>query len=814
MLEKLKDRYFIIAVILIIILTAITVRLFDLQIINGDEMRKKSDERTRRNVSLSGMRGKILDTNGLALAYDKKSFNVTFLRDFINKKDYEKYTSSITRVLNIIERNNGFIIPRFALRKAGDSFEFYWGNVSKETAAKREKSWRKNFYFSSKTLPKDIYLKMRERYKLPESMDDETALKVLAVWQESVLNAYASRPVLLARNVSLDTVTELEVNRLYMPGVDITESTVRTYPRGSTAAHIIGYMSRISESNYEYYCNEMKYAQDDMVGTFGIESVMERYLTGNGKNNVGKREIEVSSTGQILRELGYEPPKDGNNVMLTIDLNMQKKLEEALEQNVLLIRQEQEKRYNSNISHYKDLVDERGGKPVQFAKVGAAVVMDVKTGAVLAMASYPSYDPNMFVSGITQKQLDELFNDPAKPLFNNAISSAGTPGSIFKMSVGLAGLSEGVITVDEKIQDLGEYRKYVTNPNVKGPMCWLYRASRVTHGYVDIVDAIEHSCNYYFFTVADRLGIDKMNKWADSFGLTQLTNIELPNEVKGQIGSPRMLYNPEMDVDKQQTNLPKIVLNAIKTEINKEAKTRSILITDAHMQKAMEEFLAMVAENDITLPEISKVLQELGLPRSVIDYTTKFHVMDYLKQITWTPTDTITTGIGQDVTTVTPIAAARYISSIVNGGFVYDAHIVKRVVDNQGSIVKDFVPTVYHNLGVKQEYLDAVKLGMKSVVSGDDSDTARKYFSGFKYVDQMGGKTGTAQVSDIDIENNSWFVSFAPYDKPEIAIVVYIPNGYSGGMSAFTAKEIVQYYLDSKEVKTFENIPDINVPVN
>ena len=154
------------------------------------------------------------------------------------------------------------------------------------------------------------------------------------------------------------------------------------------------------------------------------------------------------------------------------------------------------------------------------------------------------------------------------------------------------------------------------------------------------------------------------------------------------------------------------------------------------------------------------------------------------------------TGIGQSVSSVTPIAVARYISAIANGGTVYEASIIKRVVAPDGTILLDNNPKVLSTLGDTNGYLDFIREGMHEVISAEDGGTAADAFDGFEYVDDMAAKTGTAQVSTIDLENTAWFVAYTPFENAEIAVVVYIPNGFSGAMAAQTARDVIQYYRD------------------
>lgn len=189
-------------------------------------------------------------------------------------------------------------------------------------------------------------------------------------------------------------------------------------------------------------------------------------------------------------------------------------------------------------------------------------------------------------------------------------------------------------------------------------------------------------------------------------------------------------------------------------------------------------------------------------------------IYSILLELRWNPNQTVRTGIGQAVVSVTPIAVARYMSALLNGGKVYNATIIKRIVDAAGKVVKEEEPQLVEDLGVSAQNLEAIKEGMKKVVSLEDGGTAGTAYQNFKYVDQVGGKTGSAQVStsenNIDLENTAWHVAFAPYDDPEIVVVVCIPNGKAGSMAVSTAQDIIEFYLDRKYNVAKENIPGTN----
>ena len=808
-------------VILLAFLVAFVILLsgvFNLQFIRGAELQQAATVKHTRTLKIEGARGKILDVNGIPLAQDEISYNLEFYREYNLKSEREMYTQSIIFAIELMNKYDRDIDATFAISKNEQGeYCFEWGDVSEETKQKRESTWRSDFYFADskgkKMNPEQMYKAMRERYHIPEDMDDEMAFKVLGIWQDSIQSYWASKSITVLKNISLELATTIESYSYELVGFNVTEKSKRVYPQGSVGSHIVGYLGRITAENRAYY-DELKYDIESLVGVSGIEKVMEAELTGSSGDRVGLRKVEVTSGGRILSEISYDAAQSGNNVYLTIDNNLQRVAEDALRKNIAEIKQKQLVAYNDNKATYERLVAERGGSEVKFAQVGAAVVMDVTNGDVLALVSEPNYNPNMFSQGISQKDLDAIVNDEAKPLFNKAISSSDTPGSIFKLCMSLAGLEEGVITVNETIQDLGEYRKYVSGTE-KGPMCGWYRDHHATHGNINVVSAINYSCNYFYYELADRLGIEKIKKWAKNLGLLEKTNIELTGESVGIVGDQETLYDSSRDINDQDTSLPYLVSRQLKNIIKECADYSKKELTDAEIQRITDRCFEMVGKSRSEIFDlvISMLVDQYGMSKGKVRDDTRYKIYSSIVQITWTNTTTIQTGIGQSITTVTPIAVARYISALVNGGYVYDAHIVDKVTSATGELVYEQEPTLVRKLDVEKSHLDAVKQGMRDMVSESEdifSSTAIHYFKNFKYKDQMGGKTGTAQVSQINLEDNAWFVAFAPYEQPEIAIVVYIPNGRSGSYASSTVKEIVEYYLNLKYAEEDDTLPDDN----
>ncbi|MGI6169265.1 MAG: penicillin-binding transpeptidase domain-containing protein [Christensenellales bacterium] len=788
-----------------------------------------------KTISQTGQRGSIYDRNGVLLAYDQKSYDLLFNRDYskATAKDRARYTQIIRETIDIVEKNGGTMIGSFAIKRQEDlSFAFDFGNINAEAAQRREANWRSNMYIQDtdekKMSAEEIYNYLRDLYQVPNDVDYEEAVKILSVWQEVQLNSYnASVPITIATNVGEQTVAEIEQRQGDLAGMSIQESSVRIYPKNALAAHVIGYMGQTQDEERLGELERRGYSASDRVGIAGVEYSMEYELSANTEERRGSVTNEVDTKGSIIRELERTEAENGNNILLTIDADLQKLTEEALAQNIADIREEQEAALAEDLKKFqrgekteyvekvKDLDD------IDLASYGAAIVMDVKTGEVLALANHSSYDLNLFTGGIRDEDYTALQEDESLPLFNKAISSKAMPGSIFKMVAGLGGLSEKVVTPEETIEDLGAYTKYTQN-QAHAPACWIWKEYRVTHGDVDIVSAIKDSCNYYFFSVADELGIHTLASWGERLGLASKTNIELPSEVTGQIGGQEVLYDNTKSLDEQKTSLPKLVVRSLKVYLGEWCEERGIEADDEDLQRAAERLIELVGTKSELGHDIRVVMrEELGIPETVSYYRRWYaEVSSLLFQVTWNPNQTILTGIGQSVVSVTPIAVARYISALVNGGDVLDAHVVKGVVDEDGNVVKNMEPTLVNSIETEQLYFDKIKEGMRGVASAEDGGTAADAFIGFDYLDEIGVKTGTAQISgtnqNIKLENTSWFVAFAPFDEPEIAIVVYIPHGTSGSSSAYTARQILQYYMDKKKMdgRSEQNgsmeIPDSN----
>lgn len=434
---------------------------------------------------------------------------------------------------------------------------------------------------------------------------------------------------------------------------------------------------------------------------------------------------------------------------------------------------------------------------ISLAESGAMVAMDPNSGKVLGMISYPDYDLSMFNGGQVNTAMWNELLDQYDPLYNRAISTRDTPGSIFKLCTALAGLSEGAITLEETITDMGSFAK----TNAYNPAkCWIDKDSRYKHANQTIIEAIKNSCNYYFYELSYRLGVNKLYEWAAALGLTSKTNIELPGESTSFVGNQNMLYDPERSVDDQYTSKPRLTAESIRKKLVQIGIERNTEFSDELLDKVVLQLMKIAVsydKKDEWGQPIRETLQyDLGLPRNYISNHYLVNTFTtYLQDIFWTPNETIMDGIGQSITQLTPVCVARYVSAICNGGTVYDAQIVDKIISADGQVVLEKQPVVANQINTDPAYFTAIRTGMEDVTSAEDGGTAGKYFKDTKY--KIAAKTGTSQRTKLDVENNAWLVAYAPADDPQIVVVVYIQNGYAGAQASPAAVNVIEYYLDS-----------------
>ncbi len=826
--RKYTGRYRTLAVLIAFLFGVLIVQLFNLQVVGYEENLAAAENKKTKTITSQGSRGTIMDANSMTLAYDKQIYNIQFYRDpnFTSDQKDENgntvsslslYTKAIIDAIEIIERNGGTLNTSFSLKQDEMTglWVFTW-NTNDYTAsqqAARESMWRSNFYMASTTTypQQELFDKLCQRYKVPDTLTTEEKIKVLGVWETMQNNAFLSSPITIASNVSWETVIEIEAKALTLEGISVSVSTQRVYPNGTLACHVVGYIGKIQ--NYDTYYASYKdkgYSLSDLIGLDGVEKTMEDWLSPCTTQRVGKRVVEIDRYGAVSRTLSTTEATDGNNVKLTIDSNLQRIAETALETNINTIRDEQEKLLrndtwlDTNKGVLQGTTRDFDSSPIELAEKGAAVVIDME-GRVLALASYPPYDPNAFIVG--GEAAANILLDTRNPLVNYAIGSRDTPGSIFKGVTATAGLMSGQLTMTEQISDMGRYTKYdSTNP----PRCWVNQNYLSRHADQTVKDALTHSCNYFFYEVGSRLyekTDDQLYKTAALYGLTTKTGIDLPGELQGYVGSQTTLYdkNKAISAAEQATWRPSIVFNNIRKNLVSVSATYGMTFDDDKLDRCVKRLMDMAVDYNQSdwLAQIRNILmEELDMPREMVylqAITGDTFIM--LNEIKWGGSEAIMCAVGQSITTVTPVALARYIAAIANGGKVYDLRIVDSIISPDGEVLSQSSPILASQLEGDniEEYIAFIREGMKGVVEAEG--TATRFFSDSKYDnirENMGAKTGTAEKTQIDLENNAWMIAFAPFEEPEIAVCVYIPHGYSGAYCSITVREIIDYYMDNR----------------
>lgn len=470
-------RYNIITILVYIVGIVLIVQLFNLQIVNGKEYRETSNTRLSRETVVKAARGSIKDRTGNLLVTTKMGFNVDLYK---TKIDTATLNKTILNTIRILESNKDKYINNLPIKV--NPFEFE--NQDEET----QKKWKKGNDINENATAEECFYSLKKEYKI-EQEDISEAYKIMVVRYEIARNGYSSiRPVTIAKDVSRASAVKLGEQSIYFPGISATTEPLVSYPSGSLASHILGYVGNITQAELDG--REDTYGINDVIGKVGIQYVFEEYLRGQN----GIKQLDMSVDGNITDEYITKEAVAGSDVILTIDANLQATTEKALANNIKKIAS-------------------GGFSKTSEAKAGAAVVMNVKTGEILAMASYPDYEPELFVNGISQKKLDEY--NKGDNIFNRAISGVYAPGSTFKMITAIAGLETGAITPTEKINDVGVYKK------AHEPACWIWNSYGMTHGWLNVTDAIIHSCNYFFYEVGYRVTIDNIAKYAKYYGLGQ-----------------------------------------------------------------------------------------------------------------------------------------------------------------------------------------------------------------------------------------------------------------------------------------------------
>ena len=835
--KKFNDRCRVIKNVFLFAFLAIIIKISYMNIIKYDYYTELADSKTYKEITIKAARGEIRDRYGRLLAGNENQFTVQVSINELTKNDTKEDKSqgnnTCLKLINLLEKNKEKYTDEFPIViENGKYYYTYDENIKKykdDNDIPQDLNAKETFYYivdrlisDGKLTEEDRSLKVRELqkkvneagyyppilvstftfteerekndwlqaykvedlnasakeafkgvrdyYLIDKNLSDENARKILVVRDLIKSQGYTKyKPVTIAKNISEETIATVEEMALELPGISVSNEPVRNYPNGKLAAHILGYLGKIPSTQEADYLNntEEKYSKNDMVGLAGVEKTQESKLHGTD----GYQKVKVDAVGNITDKLEVVEPISGDTVYLTLDKDLQVVTENALQRAIKAARDG-----GAYESDYGNVYVAGGAKN---AKSGAAIVVDVNSGEVLASASYPSYDPNLFVTGISYDDYQSLqpknTNDllaPA-PLLNLVTQGVFQPGSTFKMITGMAALEHG-LSPEYSINDPG----VIWMGKSYGDAVWNRR--RGNHGITNLYKALQESCNIYFYTIGTgenrvggpdpdvKIGPEQVMQYAKLFGLDEKTGLYEDlgegGESKGRVPSE------EAKIESTKTML--------KTYLSKVAKNS---FTDITKDKNPEEFNKRIEEianwcNEEKTPgksEVLKRLEKLKVKEDDLETLADQIVYTYLNFSKWTVSDAFNLAIGQGENAYTPAQVVRYVSSIANGGTLNQLYVVQKSISSDYSEV-DIKKTKSKKIDFKDsDNLKELVKGMKRVVT---DGSAKKVLGDLNL--PIAAKTGTAEQNtkiptDNEYEYLMSHLSSYKVKKDEVLEVYY-----------------------------------------
>ena len=497
------SRLLAMAVILVLLLTVYLVFLYDLQIIQGEEYYNRSNELSTETSTVTATRGNIFDRYGRLMVGNTECYNLKIDTDklFAN----EDPNAVILELVELVESFGDSYTDDLPISME-PPFEYL------EDMTEIQRTMLDAYYVRQELDPNssavELMSYMRTRYEIDNSYTAEE-MRIIAGVRYSINVRYAvnTADYVFVEDASMKLISSIMEQKLV--GIDVERAYVRKYST-EYAAHILGYTGLMTQEEYERY-SLLDYANDAMVGKDGIEYAFESYLHGKDGEVIETK----NAAGTVLSTVYTKEPEPGNHIYLTIDSVLQEQTERILASGVEALKRTQEQAKAEAAARGEpvdpEFKDEMTG--------AAAVVVDVRTGEPLAMASWPTYDVSTVI-----ENYQELMETPNAPLFNRALLGTYAPGSTFKPCTAIAALTQGIINTEYKVKCEGVFTKYAADGYA--PECWIW-AEGYTHDEETVTYAIRDSCNYFFYTIANELGVDTMGEFAHNFSLGVSTGIEL-----------------------------------------------------------------------------------------------------------------------------------------------------------------------------------------------------------------------------------------------------------------------------------------------
>lgn len=894
----LNSRFLQILTLVIILVLILGIRLFVLTVIEHDSWNEIAEGQNTKYITTDAPRGEILDRYGRVIATNKQVFNLSFN---VSGLSTEEINESAYNIVKILEANGEEYVDNFPIKMIDGEFVYSYDLEKKEWLAENnypsnftpeqalnairtqyeidtkldrydalevlqekygvyppinirsmtytfdtnKESFLKKFDLDTDLTAEKAFAKLRKIYKIDTSLSNKEALKIFRIRNEIKDLGYTKyRSSTIATDISDKSVIQIEENADKLKGADVVSETARYYPNGATLAHVIGYMGSISDYQYEEYVNEKGYDATDLIGKDGIEAVMEDYLRGTD----GVTAVRVNSLGDYIETISETEPVAGQNVYLTIDLELQKVAESSLAEAV---------RATQTGTRFNGKYGTAAMTEYSKCESGAVVALDVETGEVLAMASYPDYDPNIFAEGISTKDWASVQSKNPRdylsptPLYNIATLTSVQPGSTFKPVTAVAALQAG-LNPNMQLLDGGGIE---VGDRTFG--CYTWNTYKSTDGWQDLATGIQNSCNYYFYCIAtgkdwktgaslgyeDDISIEKIMGVAQEFGLGVETGIEI-----GETVAP--LASAERKMSGMQDSLwSYLYSNAVKYW------PKSIINDDEKLREDIDLIVSWMEENPDRGEIIDRIDKKTSIAKDNVETVADICKYSYFNQASWTIGDEFNISIGQGDNSYTPIQMARYVATLGNNGLRNDVTLVKNVEgeaarerekpyqidvteDEMSAVLegmrrvatKGTLASVFNSLDIEvagktgtaevagyvqpddevayvKSHLSAIAPGvswseveaeMKQLMKEDPSTYPTENDTVDKAVIEASG--GTVTMSEINqfkdtYDSFAWVITLAPADDPKIAVVVMLVQGGTSVNAAPVARDVIAEYL-------------------
>ena len=815
--RKKVDRLSIIKNLILVAFVVILVKILYMTTFKYEHYTELAENKTYKQLLIKAPRGEIKDRYGRLLAGNKNLFTVQVSGDGIKRKDSNGKSMAndiCLKLINLLEKNNEEYIDEFPIYIQNGKYYYTFdksireykdnNNIPQELDAKEsfyylvdklvsegvltqddrklevsklQKKLNENGYYppilvskwlfteeknkqdwlesygikDSKITAKKAFNEIRnsKSYQIDKVLSDSDARKILVVRDLIKSQGYSQyNPITIATDISQKTISQLEESAIELPGVSVAVEPVRYYPNTTLASHILGHMGKMPSGQEDKYLNREEgktYSKGDTVGISGIEKSYEEQLRGVD----GYKKVQVDALGRITRELDVSEPKSGDTVYLSIDKDLQEDTENALKGVLEALRVG-----GTYKSKYGNKTFSSAAKN---AASGAVIAIDAKNGDVLSMASYPNYDPNKFVNGISYEDYQALQpknkNDvlAANPQVNLATQGVFQPGSTFKMVTGMAAIDNG-LSPNYAIQDTGVIR--LGGPKSRPFADLIWHKSRSNHGYTDLYKAIQESCNIYFYTIGSgknytggkdpsvKVGAKGIIEYAKKFGLDDYTGLnEEIDERKGSV--PNMAAKLETTKTLLRDYLTKEMANDF-TDISKSKNPKEY-------ENRIEEIVSWADETKtVGRVEAMERLTKMKVKEDRVETLADSIVFSYLNFAKWSTADTFNISIGQGENQYTPAQMARYVAAIGNGGNLVELSVVDRVISND-----------YNNVDIDENKVEKIDFNnpekLKDLIEGMkrvSTQGSGKGIFGPNYPISVASKTGTAEKSGkIPTEN-------------------------------------------------------------